>query len=174
MTKESKTHIERPKRVIFRETFADEQSVRRNGGTPTNVTFSKGVGEFNGTNSKVQINRPFKGTVSIRVVFASVTPLAGKYIVDFRTNDGAGYIYFSSDVVVQHSGGTRYVDGIPASAVSNNTKEIIITGILIDNNSGYIGCLRDGSSNFITADIDFVEIYNYALTQSEIANMAGI
>jgi hypothetical protein len=35
------------KKLIFKETFADEASVRANGGVPTNVTFNKGKGIFN-------------------------------------------------------------------------------------------------------------------------------
>ena len=41
------------KDIIFQEYFNDEQSVRRNGGVPTDVVFDKGVAEFNGNTSVI-------------------------------------------------------------------------------------------------------------------------
>ena len=45
MTRESKYHIEQ-QRAIWYEPLLDEQSVRRNLGIPSNVTFTKGYGAF--------------------------------------------------------------------------------------------------------------------------------
>ncbi len=54
MTKESLTGID--KNLIFRETFNSEQVTRRNSGTPTDVTYSEGKGDFNGSTSTIPYN----------------------------------------------------------------------------------------------------------------------
>ena len=189
--KESKTHIERPKRVIFSETFADEQSVRRNGGTPTNVTFSKGVGEFNGTSSEIEYPSDNLGTAfSIRIIFNLNTVdvvhgLMGNLLVagdreyigvtntnllrwrnsDALVSDGGTALELNTnyEAVFVITDGAQIIylngisDGTGARAVTK--WDWVVIGNIGDNDSWYSG------------NIDLVEIYNYALTAKEVANL---
>lgn len=53
------------KNIVFKETFGSEDLVRANGGTPTAVTFSNGVGSFLlSSSSKISYNKIFSGTGS--------------------------------------------------------------------------------------------------------------
>jgi hypothetical protein len=74
-------------RIIFRETFADEQSVRVNNGIPTAVTFSNGVAQCVAANSSkiYYSNLNLKGTYSVRIKFTELTPLTNGFLVDFTT-----------------------------------------------------------------------------------------
>lgn len=40
------------KGLVFRETFNDDVTVRKNGGTPTDVDFNNGVAGFNGSSTR--------------------------------------------------------------------------------------------------------------------------
>jgi len=158
-------------KLIFQETFDNEFSVRRNGGTPYVTTFVNGVAVMNGSSSGIQTNKIFKGSGSIRAVFKSLNITSGDYIVDFRTNGGTGYLYFNSTTTVSGSGGgTMYVDGVQTNTVSNNTKEIIYTGISVDNNSGWIG-RWNGGGGYLEAEFDLLELYNYTLSAEEVFNL---
>ena len=66
MSKES-LYTSEDHRILFRETFQDEFTVRRNGGTPTDMVFEKGIAALNGTSSKIQVNKAFKGIGSLRL-----------------------------------------------------------------------------------------------------------
>jgi hypothetical protein len=61
-------------KLVFRETFSDESSVLRNGGTPTNVSFENGVGSFNGTSS-IMTNSVLKTPYSFRIRFTPATTI---------------------------------------------------------------------------------------------------
>jgi len=164
-------------RVVFRETFDDEFSVRRNGGTPTDVTFSNGVGVFDGVSTNIIYNKPIKGTYSVRLRFKSINVTDG-YLLDFRMSGaGQGYMYFLSPGIVEGAGGgTAYVDGVhktpyEAFAVSNSTKEIVITEMIINTWTDFhIGEALNGLGHG-TFELDLFEIYNYTLTAEEVENL---
>ena len=67
--KESKFSIE-PNRCIFRFTGNSEQECRKQGGVPTDVTFSDGVASFNGTSSFVTYSESFSGIIERTTSFS--------------------------------------------------------------------------------------------------------
>jgi len=173
MTKESKTHIDH-NRLLFRETFNDEQSVVANGGTSTDVTFSKGVGAFNGTSSRIIYSQFLNGTGSVRIVFSGTSTFVNlDYLADLRGGGGSSYIRIltGSPFAVQAvGGGTVYVDNVQTTTISNNSKEVIVSGITLDGILT-IGSYYDGTGGWIEAGIDLVEIYDYALSAEEVSNL---
>lgn len=184
--KESITHIDHP-RLLFRETFEDEQSVRRNGGTPTDVTFSNGVGEFNGTSSGIDYpilsaltNKSirFIGTInatndfvcnienlfSIRTV--STTHLAYRNSGAVNVSmDFTAYLGETVEVVFTDANGTLkvYLNGAEETD-SSTTGSIPVSTFKIGQNGA------DGA--YLNGSLDLFEIYNYILSAEEIANMA--
>ena len=196
MTKESKHHIEN-QRIIFSETFQDEQSVRRNGGTPTNVTFSNGVGTFSAVVEVItypNIHLPTSG-FSVRIIFRPVNVANTWYIASKYNGSNTGYVILQSLTALRF-----YVGGVgsnyaqvtvaadtwyEAVGVWDGSATKLYLNTIIGTNAvtpippvtydglQYIGAKYDNGSDF-EGDIDLLEIYNYALTQSEIANMAGI
>lgn len=160
-----------PKQPIFRETFTDEQTTRLNGGVPTAVTYSNGIGTFNGTTSFVSYSKPLNGTYSIRFKFYTYNVAIGaiKMLFDSRLNSGIGTIYDSSGIL-SISSGTRYINGIAADALSNTTTEIIVTGMSLVGATSLIG------RNFLNYawsnnSIELFEIYDYTLTANEVKNL---
>jgi hypothetical protein len=150
--------------LVFRETLNDASSVIRNGGSITDCTFENGVGTFNGSSSK--ITYPIvRGVKSIRII---LTPSS-------TTED---IVKLSSSHSISVSGGTIsatglssptvYVNGIATSTVTATRSEIVITTATAFNADdlqlGYISSYYDGT-------IDLIEIYNRALTTSEVSNL---
>lgn len=170
MSKES--ILKTDSRVVFKETFGSEDLVRRNSGTPVGITFSNGVGSFNGTSSWLSYNQTLNGTYSVRMRFNTLTPTLGAYLFDFRNLDasGTGYVYFSSAVAMTSSTGSRYVDGVLTDTISSSTKEIVVTGITISSILPIIG-RRYSAANYLTAGIELVEIYKGTLTANEVKNL---
>ena len=198
MTKESKYNIDHP-RLIFSETFADEQSVRRNGGIPSgDVSFNNGVATFDGVNDWIDIpNKPINIPWTVRAIIkpaslgvyhqiigagSQVAPMywqaAGGTYGSFLLKDGAfnrtliltaplSTTEFN-DVVITADGIwlDLYIDG-------NWVDDATYYGIIPQQTISRIGARTDGAVDY-DGDIELIEIYNYALTQSEIANMAGI
>lgn len=160
-------------KLIFRETFRDEQSVRRNGGNPTNVTFANGVGSFNGTSSYISYKMNFNGTYSARIKMSSYTPVVNGIIFDMRdAAGGAGAAWAGSTPILNTNGATKvYVDGAETNVISTNTKEIVLVGIPNVSTSLTIGSFRTGASHFATMSADLVEIYQGTLTASEVKNL---
>ena len=130
MTKESLRGID--SRLVFRETFNSESDTINNGGTSTAVDFSEGIGTFNGIDSFITYSSILNNTYSFRIKLNSLdsNPGVAQYIIDFRNNDGSGtgYIYNATNEIFVSSG-TVYVDGIATTVVSDNSKEVIITGV---------------------------------------------
>lgn len=165
-------------RCVFRETFRDEQSVRRNGGNPTNVTFANGVGSFNGVNSKINYKLPLNGTYSVRIRCNPTSFVANRYLFDARGSDASGVGRFFISVntgLVNTSSGTVYVNGIVTkSTIFSNNNEIVIAGIDLIEGSGLnrslIG-LNQSNGDGLLGTIDLVEIYQGTLTASEVANL---
>lgn len=162
-------------KLIFREVFNSEQTVRENGGVPTEVTFSKGVASCITANSSkiVYSNLNLNGLYSVRIRFKTLTPVISNLIVDFRgsTGGGTGLIQIGNPATtITTSSGNIYVDGVSTDAISSNTKEIIVSGISILTAEIYFNC-RYSSSSFGTADYDLFEIYKGMLTASEAKNL---
>jgi len=168
MVKESLSGID--KRLIFRETFNDEASVRANGGTPTAVTFSNGVGSFNGTTSFISYPRRFKNEIySIRIRFTRIGSLQTKYLFDCD-NRTVSFIHLNSSGHV-NTPGTRYVDGVAISTYTVNTKEIVVTGLTLNSLANFrIGASTDSTAFVVDADFELFEIYKGTLTADEVKN----
>ena len=175
MMKESKYHIEN-NRVIFRETFNSLQETISNGASVTNVTFSKGVGEFNGTNSGISYERLSEtGTISVRLVFTIGATIPNGMLIDFRgAAGGIGYIQVNTSALISTGGAVKYLNGELGSAlVINTTYEAVVVASGISFHP--LGDMSVGVNYFGVGEylgsIDLIEIYNYALTAEEVANL---
>jgi hypothetical protein len=165
-----------PYKPIFRETFTDSASVKKNGGEITAVSFDNGVGSFNGTNSKINYNLGLNGTYSVRII-ANITNLVSgnPCILDCRStsNTGTGLIFVNSGVISATGSPTIYVNGV-ASTTAIAKSEITITGISLIQGTGanlsLIGLTR-GNSNALEGTIELFEIYKGTLTASEVKNL---
>jgi len=170
--KESKYALD--SRIVFRETFSSEQETRQLGGVPTAVTYSNGIGKFNGINSRINYNISLNGIYSVRFKLNSFSADVQDYLFDFRNQDalGIGYIRFESSITtLLITSGTAYINGITTTTVSSATKEIIVSGISISSIFSSIGARASAALNYITADIELVEIYKGALTPQEVSNL---
>jgi len=166
------------KRCIFRETFENEQSVRKKGGTPVNVTFSKGAAVFPGVTSYIGYDIPeIHGTFSVRIKCLSFTPEAGyKYFLDQRQYNGqsdALVIYINGGyTLLMYPSGTYYVDGIASQSINANTKDIVVSGISGVNAQKYLylGSYMDGGYG-AKMSLELFEIYSGTLTADEVKNL---
>lgn len=155
-------------KLVFRETFNSEQSVRNNGGVPTGVAIEKGIGKFTGSGS-IKYNLPFNGTYTIRAIFKEpVSFSSNEYICDFRKDTGVGYIFCGVTSIIVSSG-TRYVNG-GSSASSIGIKELVVSGIAISSTELTMGA-RTSGTNLLTKDLELFEIYQGTLTASEVKNL---
>jgi len=163
---------------IFRETFNDEATVRRNGGEITAVTFAEGKGTFNGTSSKINYNLGLNGTYSVRVICNPTSFTTYRWLFDCRGSsyNGVGSVYLNTgDGVVNKTSGTSYVKGVASSTiVAGVSNEIVISGITLRQGTGsnktLIGSEFSNSLEFL-GTIDLFEIYEGTLTASEVANL---
>lgn len=187
------------KNLIFAEYFNDEQSVRRNGGVPTNVTFDKGVSEMNGSsfiNYKDIQHTEYPLSIRAIVKNSSTAPISYDGIVSM--DDGASnrvfYLGRNIDgtfrIRAWDSAGSAYI----LSTTINDTEQheliatitgthmyIYVDGILKDsstftglyNGNRFLEIGRYGENNNFgySGDISLVEIYNKALTQEEVTNL---
>ena len=192
--RQARYSVEHP-RVIFRETFNSEFDVRRNGGTPTDVTFSNGIGTFDGAASVVTYEREGLRQAnpwSVRIRFkAGVTATGNLFSCGYNGTDRTGIAFDTGEircgtrtsswlsrstaltdtdswheVVAAHPGGnvrlSAYLDGVVMTGVNSPA------GTPTEHFS--IGAIFT-PSNFFTGDISLIEIYNYALTAEEVANL---
>ena len=161
---------------IFRETFNDEATLRKNGGVPTAVTFANGIASCVAANSsKINyLNLNLKGVYSVRLRFTSVVPSSNSLINDFRglSGVGTGFIIFDAGAIsVASSSGTAYVNGIAATAVSaSTTKEIVVAGITLSATELMVSS-RYTSTSFITANWELLEIYEGTLNSNDVKNL---
>jgi len=157
-------------KIVFRETFNSEQAVRNNGGVPTDVTISKGIGSFNGTSSGIVYPKNFNGTYSIRIRFKEPTSFtSAQYLCDFRQGTGVGYVYCSETYIIS-PGGTKYANGV-ASNYSIAVKEIVVSGISITSTELTMGKRTAPGKNYFDGDLELFEIYEGVLTPSEVKNL---
>jgi len=179
-----------PNECIFREVFNDEYSVRQNGGTPVNVTFSEGSGSFNGSTSFNDIGK--LGTfqeITIRAIIKPAGPgvILAKGSSDYRIRiDGGVY-----KVTVSGRVGGSTSTGV--SAVNGQWQEIVLTSyagstdfyfngigtnintssvnVPESNNTWYLGSRYLGAFDlYFNGEIDYIEVYNYAWTAEEALN----
>jgi len=189
--KESYYTQERPRSLVFRETFSSESECINNGGDPTDVTFDNGIGSFNGSSSVInyspQILNDF--TVRARVKFNAISGDV-EYIVS--TNGAISGTYL---LAVNNTNFYFNIGGLetqPHGLTLNNTDyyEFIITRsgdeIFYYADGVYIGAdtgVGTASTTFMTlgkkpnfasyfnGDMELVELYNYKLSDEEVANL---
>ena len=181
------------KKLVFRETFRDEQTVRKNGGVPTDVSFNEGVGEFNGSSSDIKyptIN--LKNNISIRYKGSVIDGSNGHIYYCGQAGEGWYFSiingYFRITLL-----GVKDIsfDGYPVSLPLAEDTDIIITkngtsyklyinGELKDSQTEdgtYIKTnmplymFYNGSSYAFSGNINLTEIYKGTLTASEVANL---
>jgi len=160
-------------KLVFRETFSDEQSVRRNGGVPTNLTFEKGLAKFDASIVKhIRYNAIFRGTYSIRVKIKGLAyNSSNTYFID---SIGATFnLRMSNAGIVLTSFGTVYVNGVATTTVIAGDNEILVSGITMAPDTLVFGTFRNLASQTsnIIGDVELFEIYEGVLTPSEVKNL---
>lgn len=157
--------------LVFREPFLDEQSVRNNGGVPTAVTFSNGVGSFDGTSSYIKYNKNLKGVYSVRIKSKNLNPSSSCTYIDFRNSSGTGVGYLTGgNLNLSASSGTAYVNGVASAIVNATSSDIVITGMTINCFEIFLNT-RYNLTNYLYSDIELFEIYQGTLTASEVKNL---
>jgi len=155
-------------KCIFRETFSD---VRRNGGVPTAVTISNGIGSFNGTSSYIKYNKVLNGVYSVRIKAKNLNPSSSCTYIDFRNSSGTGTGYITGGkLILAASSGTVYVNGVASAIVNATSSDIVITGMTINCFEMFLNT-RYSLANWLDSDVDLVEIYEGTLTASEVKNL---
>ena len=165
-------------KLVKRITLNDEQTLRKGGGVPTDVTFSEGKGTFNGTSSKINYNLGLNGTYSVRIRCNPTNFAGNTFLLDMRgTNeDGAGLIFLTNATgILGKSSGTAYVNGVATTSTTSGVQnEIIVTGITLTQGTGanlsLIGSRLNNTDEFL-GTMDLVEIYSGTLTASEVSNL---
>ena len=162
-------------KLLFRETFNDESTVRRNGGTPTGVTFSNGTGSFNGASSNIKYLLNNTSTnVSIRIRFKINSLSTNTVLIDFRDVGiiGSGFIQVIPSLMFSNSSTTtNYINGVVnPNLVIGSTIEVVCTGLPVVQKALYIGSNITPASWF-NGTMDLVEIYSGTLTASEVSNL---
>jgi len=162
-------------KIIFRETFNDEATVRRNGGTPTNVVFENGKGIFNGN---ILYNLTTNGVYSVRIK-CKTQEFINQILIDFRGDSGDGTGFIQSNVTtgtITRSSGTVYINGTAGtSLLLNQWTDLVVTGIILNlgtgNNITVLGAYFNGTALKFVGEMDLVEIYQGTLTASEVKNL---
>lgn len=156
--------------LVFRETFNSEQSVRKNGGTPTDVTFSNGVGSFNGTSSRITYKINLLGTYSIRFRLKDANTSALQRLIDGRAGSGFGLLTLNMGVL-SGLNGTYYVNGAATTSITGGTDEVVVSGTTTFISSIiFLGSDYFAGGN-LDADVELFEIYEGTLTASEVKNL---
>ena len=187
------------KNLIFSEYFNDEQSVRRHGGVPTDVTFDKGIAEFNGTTSIISYSDFSYGnnaySISIRAKRDTITE-AYATLFGSLSDYGGIIVYENGNITLTNPAGSN--SGTVAGVWTDKTKyhDLVLTlsgigaaqtlGFYFD---GVLLSLAGGSTlysiesiklgDFLTGGVDrewigsieLVEIYNKILTAEEVTNL---
>jgi hypothetical protein len=158
-------------KLVFRETFNSEQSVRNNGGVPTDVTFEKGIASFNGTTSYIKYNKNLNGVYSVRIKSKNLNPSSSCTYIDFRNSNGSGIGYITGgNLNLGVSSGTAYVNGVATNVVNASSSDIVITGITIKCFEIFLNT-KYNLTNYLDSDTDLFEIYQGTLTASEVKNL---
>ena len=170
--KESLYNIE--KSCVFRETFNSFDAIHKNGGTPTDVSLSNGVGSFSLSTSSIIYQKRHKGNYSVRIKGKCTNNDIARVLFDFRTKnfDGKGLGSIEADDSILISSGISYVDGSTSSSiVIGQDYDIVISDIILDYGSGLnpftIGTNGGLAFDFV-GDFYLFDIYNKALTAEEV------
>jgi len=167
MAKESPYVIGR--QPIFKETFNSEAEVRRNGGTPTGITFVNGIARFTSATSRIETNFSKNAVCSIRVIFKPTDFSRFQYLFQI----GAAYCFFNqtSGTLVK-SAGTIYVNGVATNVTTANTiLDILITGITVTKSTIYKYIGWDTGAYALNGDLELLEIYQGTLSADEVKNL---
>jgi len=166
--------------LVFREPFNSESSVLRNGGQITDVSFSNGIGSFNGTSSFIDYNLGLNGTYSVRVRCNPTSFASARILLDCRSssNSGVGYIFLDGTTGnVGRSTGTAYVNGVATNTTTTGVNnEIVVTGITLKQGTGAnLSLIGSNFANLFKflGTMDLFEIYSGVLTPSEVKNLYG-
>jgi hypothetical protein len=177
------------KSLVFAEYFNSEQEVRRNGGIPTDVTFDKGRAQFDGADSVIQyeginVTSPFSFRC-IATFDASVD--TSDVISQFDGSGGALLMYASGQLRFYSSVGGSYAnittgtgrheivctyDGTTSRIYANNVEGASVSGTTppLSQRDTFLG-MRYDTTNELEGSLEFVEIYNKALTAEEVSNL---
>jgi hypothetical protein len=177
------------KSLVFAEYFNSEQEVRRNGGVPTDVSFDKGAAQFDGADSVIQyeginVTSPF----SFRCIatFDAAVDVSD-VISQFDGSGGALLLYVSGQLRFYSSVGGSYAnittgtgrheivctyDGTTSRIYANNVEGASVSGTTppLSQRDTFLG-MRYDTTNELEGSLEFVEIYNKALTAEEVSNL---
>ena len=165
------------KRLVFRETFNNEQSVRSNNNVPTNATFVPNAIRLTGT-SRINTKFPLiKGsTYSVRIKFSNYVNSWYRYWFAGKNVATTGLFFRDTQTtqVLTFGGATTiavYVNGVSTTTLPSTSCEIV--GVFTPNNSDelVIGAYGNTTANGIFADIELFEIYNGTLSASDAKNL---
>lgn len=152
--------------LLFRETFNDEQTVRRNSGVPSGaVTFEQGEAIFT-TDGKITLSKIASGVKTIRIIVdldtinGDILTLSSSHSVEVGLSDVSATGLASP---------TIYVDGVLTSAITTNKAEIVITtATAFDADTIILGFI----TTYLEGKIDYLELWDYVWSSSEAANSA--
>lgn len=155
--------------IVFSETFESEQSTRNMNGVPSNVTYSNGVGIFNGTNSYILYGTtiPLKGSYSIRIKFNGSNSL-NVYQYLWLRSGGTGSSAIQANGTLTSTSGTQYVNGIATSTFNTGNVDYVVTEIVCDTPGIFIGGY---GSQGLSGSIELIEIYKGTLSSQEVSNL---
>ena len=192
--KKSKTHIEFPKHIVFRETFNSEAEINERTGVVTNVTLSNGIATPSSGNIVYERRQLPQGAFSIRSVFkadlsSNGTLFADSYDTNKWTrlkintngsmslyNDNAGSSISSLGIITTNT----WHDVVITNDFSGSSNiKFYVDGELMNTNSqtsvwGNFNRLfdrGDGAADFFVGEVGLFEIYNYVLSAEEISNL---
>ena len=163
--------------LIFAEYFNDQQSVLRNGGIPTDVTFENGVAKVDSSNIEYIGTLNLTGSVRLRIKASNISTL--QYIIDFREevgggSGGIGFVRIATNTI-SISAGITYINGEQDNSLvgyENEFIDVVAVGVIIDSRLINVATRYGGTSNpVLLGEIELLEIYNKALTAEEVTNL---
>lgn len=184
---------ETPHTCVFREVFNSEYEVVRNGGTVTDVTFSKGKSVFDGTNDhriEFVIEEEDIQNITIR---ARVKPSGDGVII----SQGAGFYRIrisGSEYLISVSGRAGSSVSTGVNAIIGEWQDIVLTtksgdtdfylngektdissasGTFVSNSIDWAFGARYSGSWALewTGEIDYVDIWDSFMTEAEVSNL---
>ena len=160
------------KNLIFAEYFNSEQELRKEGGLPTDVTFSQGKGTFNASSSNAVFPNLPSGTYSVRVRFKTGATLPNSIFIDFR-GSAAGAGYFGINInALSSSSGTHYLNGELGTALVVSTEyEAVLAGVTITNGGDMYMASNYVPSGWYDGELWSIEVYSGTLSATQISNL---
>jgi len=163
--KESYSSVD--KRCIFKETFNDEQSVNRNGGTVSGGIFKNGTWQSNG--GSISFRLPRTTAITIRLRFRSMVQTT--YSQPLRLYKNGVYLNewsLSTNGRTTVLGGTNYNNGISSNEMPTTTATKWFEYTFTKNGFPTYDTLAVGAFNGASFVIELFEIYAGSLTANEI------